>query len=105
MENVIFCAVLLVADLVQKPTHSNERVHFKLIDRASKMQFKEGLPRFLWLTIPELWKLLKNQFCYILVENNILIESWKLFCHKTKVSTLQKVLKGTILSVMAIKLW
>ena len=60
MENVIFCAVLLVADLVQKPTHSNERVHFKLIDRASKMQFKERLPRFLWLTIPELRKLLKN---------------------------------------------
>ena len=60
MENVSFCAVLLVTDLLQELTHSNERVHFKLIDRASKMQFKERLPRFLWLTIPELRKLLKN---------------------------------------------
>ena len=84
MENVIFCAVLLVTDLLQKPTHLKQRVHFKLIDRASKMQFKERLLRFLWLTIPELRKLLKNQLCYFLVENNIVIESWKLFATKQK---------------------
>ena len=84
-----------------KPGHCNSRVYCKQIDSVLKVPFNQRLPRLLWSNIPELWKLLKNQFCYFLEKKTIDIGSWSFLRHKTKVSTLQKVPKNTILSVMA----
>ena len=44
-----------------KLVHWNESVYCIPIDRALKVRFNEGSGSFLRLTIPELWRFLRNQ--------------------------------------------
>ena len=48
------------------PGHSNERLFYKPIDRALEIQFQKGSLSFLQSNTPEIWKILKHQFCCFL---------------------------------------
>ena len=49
-----------------KSDDSNERIYCKQIDREIKNTIQGAVAGFLTSTIPELWKILKNQFCCVL---------------------------------------
>ena len=70
----------------------NECVYCTPIDRALKMWFSEGSGSFLWPTIPELWRFLWNQLRRFLDHINANIRRFsKIFRHKTRIISLQKV--------------